>query len=442
MRLNAAALVLVMAVGTPLAAHSLSHEGGMQAAQPTSNGDRKALIAAETEKLTALLRERRFEPLPEVFSRLLDAGEDVQVHAVHNHRFGFCRGTLTVRPHAVSFAPMEGEDGFTADRGSVAALATVEGQVPTIELRVLDTSRRTRSYTFHPLMYLRYQKSGSANNNIARSFVGAPEDYVAASRFNGVLVGLFSPRAASGAQALSALGATDWKKALEQRLEIQWPRAKLTFLGDNISQPGAPLLLLQPGVLADRDSHPTNEIVDGYLQRQSMSSQLGSSVNQAIDPDRIANRVTLPRYVPVFVTGARVSDEAVTLQVATRAQFITENIDRAAIARFVDGTSVRGDAFTKVDASIRKAALVFRFGPSLAQSSLDQIIDVIQRIIAPPDHPDAPQPGRVAVGMSREQVIRNLGKPKTIVTLDGGREILVYDNLKITLHDGKVSDVQ
>jgi hypothetical protein len=245
------------------------------------------------------------------------------------------------------------------------------------------------------------------------------------------------------AQAQTAPVNKNWKKDLETRLETQWRRAKLTFMKDNIRQPGAPLLLMQGGVLADRDSYPTNDVVGGVLRPQSTSNKLGALLNEARDRESVQHRVTLQRYQPMFLTDALVSNDRVTLQLATNSQFIFESVDRAAIARFADGSSLKGDTLTKVDASIRKAALVFHFQKdALQQQSPEAVIAIINQMLLPPDHPDAPQFGTVGVGMTREQVIRNIGKPQNVVKLDDDREILVFDKIKVTLRGGKVVDVQ
>jgi hypothetical protein len=47
----------------------------------------------------------------------------------------------------------------------------------------------------------------------------------------------------------------------------------------------------------------------------------------------------------------------------------------------------------------------------------------------------------VSLGQTPEEVIATLGSPKIIVDL-GGKKIYVYEDLKITFTDGKVSDVQ
>lgn len=73
-------------------------------------------IAEDGEKALAILKERRLEQLPELFERLLKAGEDLQFRAVHNHWGGFCSGTLTLTSGQVTYTPAQGDHGFQVKR--------------------------------------------------------------------------------------------------------------------------------------------------------------------------------------------------------------------------------------------------------------------------------------------------------------------------------------
>jgi hypothetical protein len=58
----------------------------------------------------------------------------------------------------------------------------------------------------------------------------------------------------------------------------------------------------------------------------------------------------------------------------------------------------------------------------------------------PPDQ-SQPEPQTIHLGQTTDQVVSALGKPEKIVDL-GAKQIYVYKDLKITLVNGKVSDVQ
>lgn len=121
-----------------------------------------------------------------------------------------------------------------------------------------------------------------------------------------------------------------------------------------------------------------------------------------------------------------------------RAEFDSVSCDRPATAQ-CDATD---DTLTKVDAAVRKAALVFEFGRSeLAQKSAEQVIEVIEQVFVRANDPKAPKFGTVGIGMTRDEVLRNMGKPVNTVLLED-EEILVYEKLKVRLRDGSVVDVQ
>ncbi|HTB97016.1 MAG TPA: hypothetical protein VK716_08395 [Terracidiphilus sp.] len=61
--------------------------------------------------------------------------------------------------------------------------------------------------------------------------------------------------------------------------------------------------------------------------------------------------------------------------------------------------------------------------------------------IPPPPPPTDTAPATIALGQSKDQVMGALGQPQKDVKL-GTKEILYYKDMKVTLKDGKVSDVQ
>jgi hypothetical protein len=61
--------------------------------------------------------------------------------------------------------------------------------------------------------------------------------------------------------------------------------------------------------------------------------------------------------------------------------------------------------------------------------------------IPPPPPPTDTTPANISLGQSRDQVTGALGQPQKDVKL-GTKEILYYKDMKVTLKDGKVSDVE
>jgi len=248
-----------------------------------------------------------------------------------------------------------------------------------------------------------------------------------------------APAAASKGDVLKAAPDTgNWRKDLQAQLTAKYNKAELNFLSTAIKKPGKTVLLMQSGVLADKDAFEENTITPaGVLKNAGVLSdavRLATDGNGALD-----NRVALALYQPVFVTDIIVNPTNVTLRTITLAAYVTKSVDHAAIMRFVDGTSRVGDSLTKTDVSLRKSLLIFRF-ENLNRMSSNEVADVLDKVILPYDDPRAPQFGTVSLGLTRAQVIQNLGAPKNVIKL-GDKEILVYDKIKVTLVRDKVTDV-
>ncbi len=114
-----------------------------------------------------------------------------------------------------------------------------------------------------------------------------------------------------------------------------------------------------------------------------------------------------------------------------------------------------------------KASLTFEFAKgSLATATFDQVQPIIGRvftvdtpvtttvtdpILPPPPPPQDPDPvpppppaAPIQIGLEQtvEQIVAALGQPETVVKAGDGKEIYLYKALKITLVDGKVTEIQ
>lgn len=233
----------------------------------------------------------------------------------------------------------------------------------------------------------------------------------------------------------------DWKKVLKTQIEAKYPKAKLSWDGKNIKQPGEPLILMQPHVLAETRAF-WNYFKNGQLQSRGAGGFMSDLVRQSQDDQATRDRVSLPLYQPIFLTDVGVSNDQLRLFVATERQFIQESVDRAAIMRFVQGASLKGDTLTKADVAARQAGLVLQFPRgALERMTFDEVVSEIDKVLLRMDDPKAPKFGTVALGMTREEVITNLGKTVNVINL-GSKEILVYPRIKVTLEDGKVTSVE
>jgi hypothetical protein len=89
----------------------------------------------------------------------------------------------------------------------------------------------------------------------------------------------------------------------------------------------------------------------------------------------------------------------------------------------------------QVEDTIGQVFLISSSEPSQNQSAQNQD-DAVQS-----SEQSQPEPQTIKLGQTTDQVVSALGKPEKIVDL-GAKQIYVYKDLKITLVNGRVSDVQ
>lgn len=58
----------------------------------------------------------------------------------------------------------------------------------------------------------------------------------------------------------------------------------------------------------------------------------------------------------------------------------------------------------------------------------------------PPPPPDAPPPKTISLGQTTDEVVATFGQPQKVVKL-GAKSMYYYPDMKVTLINGKVSDV-
>jgi hypothetical protein len=99
---------------------------------------------------------------------------------------------------------------------------------------------------------------------------------------------------------------------------------------------------------------------------------------------------------------------------------------------------------------IRFKALL-NFGSGFEGLTVDEVDKKLASVIAPESYlatqakaaeAAASAPKTANLGMSREEVVKALGQPTKILTLGEQKTILVYPDVKITLVDDKVTDMQ
>lgn len=227
--------------------------------------------------------------------------------------------------------------------------------------------------------------------------------------------------------ASSAAGAQDWKDSLRAGITQSITLTRTTREHRNVTTPGTLLGAAVPGLDVSpqqyRNSVSTKVRDGAVLAPRGLSKFLTREHHRDL---RTGERV--------YVTDVKVRDDAVTLFVAAAE---TERIT-------IQGTSQDLRYVGVIDFEFDRQAL-----PRLGA---DSVLRAIAATLRPVDAETAAAPAAaaakpaatpvsLAVGQTVEEVERALGKPESVVTL-GSKTIYVYRALKVTLVDGKVTDVQ
>ena len=229
--------------------------------------------------------------------------------------------------------------------------------------------------------------------------------------------------------ASSAAAAQDWKDSLRAGITQTITLTRTTREHRNVTTPGTLLGAAVPGL----DVSPQQ-------YRNSVSTKVRDGA--VLPPRGLSKFLTRDHHRDlrtgerVYVTDVKVRDDAVTLFVAAAE---TERIT-------IQGTSQDLRYVGVIDFEFDRQAL-----PRLGA---DSVLRAIAATLRPVDAEaasasvapaaaakPAATPVSLAVGQTVEEVERALGKPESVVTL-GSKTIYVYRALKVTLVDGKVTDVQ
>ena len=176
------------------------------------------------------------------------------------------------------------------------------------------------------------------------------------------------------------------------------------------------------------------------------SSNMTMPVNK-IDPSGAANQV---KGGSAFMTDLMESQAGnKTLNKGTQVYLIKAEVKGGDLHYWIltaDTADVTQHGSTK---PIRYKALL-NFGPGFEGMTVDEVDKKLARVIVPESYLEAEAkaadeaaktPKTAKLGMSQQEVIAALGQPTKILSL-GEKTILVYPDVKITLVNDKVSDMQ
>jgi hypothetical protein len=234
------------------------------------------------------------------------------------------------------------------------------------------------------------------------------------NRYRSVLLTL----AVATSVPVSAFGAPN-SRALREALVADYPLTKVGVVAfktdyNRITQPGTILAVRVPGIYADvantEDAIVNTNVADGKVsQATGFTAAFGSNttMSRTLDPNE-----------KVYVTDVLVKRDAVLLEL------LTVDVKTLADGR---GTRYRAELNVKL--------------PGLDAMTADDVKKTIDTVVADPAVTSAVESKTVKLGMSTEEVKKLLGNPDKILDL-GTKQVFVYKDMKVTLVDSKVSDLQ
>jgi hypothetical protein len=220
------------------------------------------------------------------------------------------------------------------------------------------------------------------------------------------------------AATVPAFGAPN-SKALREALVADYPLTKVGVVAfktdyNRITQPGTILAVRVPGIYADvantEDAIVNTNVADGKVsQATGFTAAFGSNttMSRTLDPNE-----------KVYVTDVLVKRDAVLLEL------LTVDVKTLADGR---GTRYRAELNVKL--------------PGLDTMTADDVKKTIDTVVADPAVSSAVESKTVKLGMSADEVKKLLGNPDKILDL-GTKQVFIYKDMKVTLVDAKVSDLQ
>ena len=265
---------------------------------------------------------------------------------------------------------------------------------------------------------------------------------------------IFLPLAASvicfaGIPAVGQTGAArikptagDWRAAIQQRIESEYPLTQPTGDKSDIVTPGATIILKKNSLVMHQSTTLTN--ANTYKGGKLSAGFFGTLCKNAQD----GSCRTFVKGEKFWLIEVEVKEDSLILH------FLSDPLPDARYSGslkfpFAKGSEPTPDEMSTVVAEVigvdtqsqPAAAAPAPAAPAAAPAAQP---DQPPAPIAPPPPPadqPAPPPAEVALGQTKDQVIAALGQPQKIASL-GPKQILYYKDLKVTLVNGKVTDVQ
>jgi hypothetical protein len=231
----------------------------------------------------------------------------------------------------------------------------------------------------------------------------------------------------------------DWRRAIQLRLLSQFRLTKATADKSAIVTAGTVIVLKKDDLVlysTDRRYPPGNtykegRITQGFLGALDRTSQEGTT--------------------RTFVAGEKLWFTRIAFEAkgnGVELEFLSDPFNDVRYwgtikFAFPKGSPPDPDDFARAVAQVFRADRVAESAPAAQFSSVapPQPVEQTPPPITPPPPPADEQPPTVSLGQTKDEVLGNLGQPSRIANL-GTKQILYYTGFKVTLVDGKVTDVE
>lgn len=221
----------------------------------------------------------------------------------------------------------------------------------------------------------------------------------------------------------SILNAENKHEALNEALQARYTLTKVgvpfskSDSHRRIIEPGTLLVVRIPGIYADM-ANAKHAVVNTIFGNGEVSQQLGQG--DLTSPIETSTGRQLNVNEQVYVTKLHVKSDSIHFALMTH-----------------DVTTLAGGNTTRY-----RSKLVFRFPKKVLDTmSVDDVMKIIDSVIANAETATAVHSRTVKVGMSDEEVEDAFGTPETIADL-GATKIYFYKDMKVLFNDHKVAGLQ
>ena len=217
--------------------------------------------------------------------------------------------------------------------------------------------------------------------------------------------------------AIPCVEAADWKKELDHKLDEEYSLTKLSLSWKRVTRPGGVYIIQQEGILGQMDragSLTKIYVEDGQLRQASGFFASGLM-------ERKHGRL-FEVNEPVYIRDIKVGNREVQVFIHAR-NIVHVN---------VDGSS---------EQTRYKSLVAFRFPKNyLPDAPYEAIKAAIDTVLLPESEAAARETKTISLGQTPETVERIVGRPNKVINL-GEKLIYIYDDIKVTFVEGKITDV-